>query len=66
MNVNAGGFGTRMFFAMALAALVMLGGPLYDANWFKTPSHYLSGQLTDIVIGYALAGAWMSWCTGRK
>lgn len=66
INVNIDGFGQRMFFVMLLAGLVMIGGPLYDANWFETPSHYLTGQLLDILLGYGLAGAWMAWFTGRK
>ena len=56
----------RMFFVLAMASLVILGGPLYEANWFGTPGHYLSGQLIDIIVGFGLAGAWMSWWTGRK
>ena len=66
VNVNADGFGVRMFFVLLLASLVVVGGPLYDANWFKTPGHFLSGQLIDIIVGYGLAGLWMAWWTGRK
>ncbi len=66
VNINVTGFALRMFFVMALAALVALGGPLYQANWFKTPGHFLTGELIDILIGYFLAGLWMSWWTGRK
>lgn len=66
VNVQADGFGVRMFFVLAMASLVVLGGPLTEANWFKTPNHYLSGQLLDVILGYGLAGLWMSWWTGRK
>lgn len=65
VNIPAATFGMRMFLVMSLAALVMIGGPLYQANWFSTPTHNLSGELLDIMIGYFLAGLWMSWWTGR-
>ena len=66
INIPASTFSMRMFLVMCLAALVMLGGPLYQANWFDTPTHYLSGELIDILGGYFLAGLWMSWWTGRN
>ena len=66
INVNAPTFRLKMFFVMMLATLVMLGGPLMEANWFDTPKHYLFGAVADIFIGYFLAGLWMSWWTGRK
>ena len=65
INIPTASFGMRMFLVMSLGLLVMLGGPLYNANWFDTPSHNLSGDLIDILLGYLLAGAWMSWWTGR-
>ena len=66
INIPTAGFGMRMFLVMSLGFLVMLGGPLYQANWFFTPSHNLTGELIDILLGYLLAGAWMSWWTGRS
>lgn len=65
INISTAGFAMRMFLVLSLGLLVMLGGPLYQANWFYTPSHNLSGELIDIFLGYLLAGAWMSWWTGR-
>ncbi len=65
VNANAPSFRLKMFFVMMIATLVMLGGPIMEANWFSTPGHYLYGMVVDIFVGYFLAGLWMSWWTGR-
>lgn len=60
------GFGSRLALAIAFAGFTIVQTSLMMANWWATPWHYLSGEITDHVIGWLLGGAWLAWWLGRK
>lgn len=60
------GFGSKLMLALAFALFVILQSSLMMANWWQTPWHYLSGEITDHFVGWLLGGAWLAWWMGRK
>ena len=60
------GFGSKLTFALAFAVFTIFQSSLMMANWWETPWHYLSGEIIDQVLGWALAGSWLAWWLGRR
>lgn len=61
-----GSFGARFMFAMTFALFVLVQSELMNWNWWHTPGHFLSGEIIDNLLGWALCSAWLSWYMGRK
>ncbi len=60
------GFGAKLMLAVAFALFMVLQSSLMMANWWNTPWHYLSGEITDHLVGWTLGGIWLAWWMGRK
>ena len=59
-------FGSRFTFILGFVLFTILQSSLMMANWWETPWHYLSGEITDHVLGWLLGGVWLAWWMGRK
>ncbi|MCW5895313.1 MAG: hypothetical protein KIT50_06905 [Bacteroidetes bacterium] len=69
--MSAGGekfasFGSRFMLAVGFIVFLVFQSSLMMANWWETPWHYLSGEITDHVVGWLLGGFWLSWWMGRS
>ncbi|MFN0156533.1 MAG: hypothetical protein ACKVRP_00510 [Bacteroidota bacterium] len=60
------GFGGRMALVLAFVAFTLLQSSLLMANWWNTPWHFLSGEITDHILGWLLGGVWLAWFIGKK
>ena len=54
-------FGQRWMAAFAFAVFMIFQGHLYNSVWWETPWHFLSGELIDTTVSYALAAFWLAW-----
>ena len=61
-----GGFAGRMGLVLAFVGFLIMQSSLMDANWWDAPWHWLTGEITDHVLGWVLAGSWLAWWVGRK
>jgi hypothetical protein len=59
-------FGSRLMLTFLFVLFTLFQSSLMMANWWGTPWHYLSGEITDHVIGWLLGGCWLAWWMGRK
>ncbi len=59
-------FGSRLALAVGFAVFTIMQSSLMMANWWGTPWHYLSGEITDHLVAWVLGGAWLAWWLGRK
>jgi hypothetical protein len=60
------GFGSRFGLAVGFTVFLIFQSSLMQANWWETPWHYLSGEITDHIVGWMLGGVWLAWFLGRK
>jgi hypothetical protein len=60
------GFAARFSLALGFALFTVFQSSLMMANWWEVPGHYLSGEIIDHLLGWALAGVWFGWWFGRK
>jgi len=58
-------FLSRWLAVMAFAVFSVLQADLMDWNWWQTPASYLTGEVIDTLLGWALAGLWLGWYMGR-
>ncbi|MDL1893807.1 hypothetical protein FBQ87_13115 [Sphingobacteriales bacterium CHB3] len=69
--MSAGGekfasFGSKLMLVVGFIVFLVFQSSLMMANWWETPWHYLSGEITDHVVGWLLGGIWLSWWMGRQ
>jgi len=55
------GFGQHLWFVMLFALFTIFANTMMRYNWEGYPMHYLKGQVLDALVGYFLAGLWLSW-----
>lgn len=63
---HAAGAGNRSFAAafgliMVLPAFCILQPVLQNMNWWSFPWHFMKGEIIDLVIGWSLCGAFLTW-----
>lgn len=61
-----GSFANRWLFVMSFGIVLILFGPITNMNWWEQPMHYLSGEIIDFVLTFAIGGLWLAWYIGRK
>ena len=55
----------RWWLVMLLACFICVVVYWSEANWMSMPWHYLQGMVIDTIVGWGLAGFWLSWYLGR-
>ncbi|OIP00626.1 MAG: hypothetical protein AUJ98_07250 [Bacteroidetes bacterium CG2_30_33_31] len=59
-------FVSRWFLVMSIASIIFFMSLMTSWNWWHTPSHFLKGEIFDIIIGWGITGIWLAWYSGRK
>ncbi len=65
LSLVAGSLGQRIGVAAVSGVLVSLGSHVPYWNWYRYPGDWLTGQATEVVVGFTLAGAVAAWWLGR-
>jgi riboflavin transporter FmnP len=59
-------FGSKFMVVMGFSLFTVCQAHLLDWNWWSTPMHFISGQIIDTLLGWALAGLWLGWYLSRS
>jgi len=64
-SVKLNSFAQRLWFVMLFALFVIFADTMMRYNWEGYSMQYLKGQISDVLIGYFVAGLWLAWYYGR-
>jgi hypothetical protein len=65
-NASARTSGTRFMMVLLLPLFAIVQAVLVNWNWWSFPWHFIKGEVFDLLIGWGLAGLFLSWHYGRK
>ena len=63
---GAFGFSRRVVLSIAIDLFAWLQVSVPYWNWYRFPADFTVGNLLEVVLGWALAGAAMAWWLGRR
>ncbi len=67
MAVKAGASsGTRFLLVLSLSIFCIFQAILLNWNWFQFPWHFVKGEVIDSLVGWSLAGLFLSWYLGKS
>lgn len=59
------GFLPRWLLVMSIASIIFFMNILTSWNWWNTPTHFLLGEIWDLVLGWGITGIWLAWYSKR-
>jgi hypothetical protein len=63
---DPGSFWKRFLVSMAFALFTLVLSVLPQMNWWSFPWHFVSTQVTDVLIGWVLVSVWMAFYVKKK
>jgi hypothetical protein len=57
--------GMRFGLVLSLSLFCIFQSILLNWNWFQFPWHFVKGEIIDSLIGWSLAGLFLSWYLGK-
>jgi hypothetical protein len=59
-------FGSRWWLVFCFGIFLLMQSALMQWNWFQAPCNYITGEIVDALLAWALTGLWLAWYMGRK